>query len=137
LARAKRCVRVSVGVRQTQAALVGLQMGAGRHDERDHASPRATRQRVNSREQRSPHGGHPTTWWTPSREQTRVNSRERRSQSLPDKVKDRFFRADSACGEAAVLEWLADPARADACCERRSCSAGIGRGLARSSTSTT
>jgi hypothetical protein len=33
---------------------------------------------------------------------------------VADKVKDRFFRADSACYEAAVLQWLADPERADA-----------------------
>lgn len=36
---------------------------------------------------------------------------EKAFQSLPDKVKDRFFRADSACYEAAVLQWLADPER--------------------------
>jgi hypothetical protein len=33
-------------------------------------------------------------------------------ESLPNKVKDRFFRADSACYEASVLKWLADPERA-------------------------
>ncbi|MBM4363130.1 MAG: transposase [Deltaproteobacteria bacterium] len=36
---------------------------------------------------------------------------EKAFQSLPDKVRDRFFRADSACYEAAVRKWLADPER--------------------------
>jgi hypothetical protein len=33
--------------------------------------------------------------------------------ALPPTVKERYFRADSACYEEAVLKWLADPARGD------------------------